>query len=485
MSSIFRTNDPTQFDDVDGIVIDESAPAPNIQGSPANIAILVGKFQRGPATMQEPGTIGQLQEMYGKSSFSGNQALKNKKFGRLRVIRVVAADSVLATKAFQDSGGSPADRITFSAKQGKGAYGNNIQVKIEAGSTTGKKYTIHDNNVGAVLPDEVYDNVVIASIVPATFGNSQLITAVVNSSVAEPANAAFTNLASGADGTVGDTDYQTAIAVGEVERAGNVMFLDEYNATRNGYLKSHAAATQDKMVIVAGAETDAVATAITDVANCRDADGRIIYAYPWVETVIDGVNTMVSPASFYASLLSQIAPNIDPSYTLNTQYLSGITNLKRQLTRANYIALKEAGISAFEFDQDIGFVVKSGIVTQIANSSKLTVLRRRMADYLTDSMGRFLKNYQGAPNSKEKRREVKGAMLAFDNDQIKSKVLPDDSEVSGGKARLIDTESLNTNTSIGLGFMKVKYKRRIFSSMRFIVLQAEIGETVIVTEGEE
>jgi hypothetical protein len=64
-------------------------------------------------------------------------------------------------------------------------------------------------------------------------------------------------------------------------------------------------------------------------------------------------------------------------------------------------------------------------------------------------------------------------------------VLPGDSEVTSGKARLIDTESLNTDTSVGLGFMKVLIKRRIFSSMRFIVLQLEIGETVVVTEGEE
>lgn len=482
MGSIFRTNDPTVFDDVDGIIVDESAPSPNIIGSPANIAILVGKFQRGPSTLVEVGSIGDFLEQYGKSSYDGNVAMRNKQFGRLRVVRVVASDAVVASKAFQSSS---TDRITFTAKQGAGAYGNNIQVKIEAGTNSGKKYTIRDANSLSVLPDEVYDDVAIASIVTATFANSRLVTAAVNSSAAEPSNAAFTNLALGADGTVADTDYQAAIAVCEVEKAGNILFLDEYNATRNGYLKSHVAATTDKMAILAGLESDSRADAVTDVANYRDADGRMIYAYPWVQTVIDGVNAYVNPASFYASLLSQIAPNIDPAYTKNTQYLSGIVNLKLQLKRADYIALKDAGISAFEFDSDIGFVVKSGITTQIVNSSKVTILRRRMADYLTDSIARFLKNYQGAPNSKEKRREVGGSILAFDNAQINDGILPADSEVSGGKARLIDTETLNTNTSIALGFFKIKYKRRIFSSMRFIVLQAEIGESVVVTEQEE
>lgn len=484
MGSIFRSTDPTTWDDVDGIVISETAPAPNVVGSPANIAILVGQFQRGPANvLREVTSTGQLLEEYGRSSYPGSQALKNKKFGRLRLIRVVAADAALASRAFQSSS---VDRITFSAKQGKGVYGNNIQVKIEAGSSSGKKYTIRDANSLAVLPDEVYDNVVITAITSSTFANSALITAVVNSSAAEPDNVAFTALAGGSDGTVVDTDYQAAIAIAEVERSGNILFLDAYNATRNGYLKQHVADTTDKMAILAGLENDTVANAITDVANYRDADGRMIYAYPWVETVLDGVATMVNPASFYASLLSQIAPNIDPAKTSNTQYLAGITNLKRQLKRNDYIQLMAAGISAFEFDQDIGFVVKSGIVTQIANSSKVTVLRRRMADFYGDSIARFLKNYQGEVNSKEKRREVKGSIVAFDDRLIQDGILPADSEVApAGKARLIDTESLNTPNSVGLGFMKIKVKRRIFSSMRFLVFQLEIGETVLVTEQEE
>ena len=45
--SIFRSTDPTTWDDVDGIIINESAPAPNVAGVAANIGILVGKTERG------------------------------------------------------------------------------------------------------------------------------------------------------------------------------------------------------------------------------------------------------------------------------------------------------------------------------------------------------------------------------------------------------------------------------------------------------
>lgn len=479
--AIFRSTDPAVWDDVDGIIINESAPAPNVQGVAANIAILIGQAQRGPAALTEVGSIGEFFEIYGKDDSRGiNLALKNKKFGRLKIARVIAAAGVVASKAFQSTA---TDRITFTAKQGKGAYGNGITVTIANGTVSGKKYTIQDTNPGAVLPIEVYDNAVITVITPATFANSNLITAVINSTAAEPTNVAATPLATGADGTPSDAEYQTAIALCEVEAAGNILFLDAYNATRNGYLLAHAAAMQDKMVICAGAAVgDSVATSITAVGSLRDVDGRVIYAYPFVQTSINGVLTMTNPASWMASIISQIGPNVDPAYVANAQLLTGITGLELSLTRNQFIQLKDAGIAAFEFDSDIGYKVKSGIVTQISDSSKLTILRRRMADYLTVSVAKFLKNYQNAPNSKSNRSLVKGAMLAFVQSQENAGILPKDSDLKTGKAKLIDTESLNTDASVAAGFFKILWRQRIFSSMRYIVLQAEIGESVVVTD---
>ncbi len=478
---VSRSTDPTTWDDVDGIYVDESAPAPNVAGVAANIAILVGTAQRGLPGLVEIGSIGEFFELYGKSSsFGMNLAIKNKKFGALKVIRVTAAAAATATKAFASSA---TDRISFTAKQGTGAYGNNITVTIETGSTAGKKYTIIDTTPGGVMLKEVYDNIEIADIeTDLPFADSLLVTVAVLSSAVEPSNAAATALASGSDGTVADTDYQTALAFAESEGAGNILFLDSYNATRNGYLKVHAAATTDKMVICAGAEGDSVATAITDVASFRDTEGRIIYAYPWVQTSIDGVLTQTSPASWYASIISQTAPNIDPAFVKNSQFLAGVTALKRSLSKANYISLAAAGISAFEFDSDIGFKVKSGVTTQIADSSLVMILRRRMADYLTNSAAKFLKNFQNAVNSRENRALVKGSLLTFITNQENLGILPKDTELTSGKAKLIDTESANTPTSVALGFFRIIWKQRIFSSMRYIVLSAQIGESVVVTE---
>jgi len=122
---IFRTNDPTQFDDIDGIIIDETAPPPSITGVAANIAILVGQFQRGPLDLSlRLSSIGEFREIYGNDATqSGSKQLAGKTFGALKIIRAAAADAVKATLSIDS-------KIKFDAKD-LGAYGNNIKITVE------------------------------------------------------------------------------------------------------------------------------------------------------------------------------------------------------------------------------------------------------------------------------------------------------------------------------------------------------------------
>lgn len=602
---VMRKSDPLTWQDVDGIILNEVPPAPNVAGVAANIGILVGQSQRGLAALTELTSLNMAQETFGKDKTSGlYKVLKNKTFGRLKFIRVVASDAVMATKNFASSA---TDRIQFDAKGGKGAFGNNIQVKIEEASQSrqekhtvlcvadvassldgkyfvlrdevgtvgvwidvgdgggaapagalacdrqievstisaddaasvvatkiaaaleadskftasadgatvtvttvayqvgigtvgagdsgftvtrtvlgayeGKKYTIQDTNTDAVLGSETYDNVKIAAITASTFAKSKLVNVTVLSTAAEPSNVAFTSLAGGANGTVADSDYEAAIALAEQEGAGNVLFLDSYNTVRNGYLKIHAAQTSNKMVIVEGGSGDTDADAIVNVDNYRDTDGRIIYAFNPVITVIDGLEVEQPAAWWIASLFTQVAPHIDLAYGPNAQYLAGITKLKYNLSLTSYTLLNKAGICSLEFDPDMGHKVKSAVVTQVLNSEKTTILRRRMTDFLQDSLAGYLKNFGNAVNNKANRGLVKAGITRWDDQLIASGVLPGDSEMlDGGKSRLIDTESLNDDDSIGQGLFKILYKRRIFSSMRYIVLSTEIGTGVVVEE---
>jgi hypothetical protein len=484
--AIFRSNDPTTWGEIDQIVIDERAPTPSIKGVATNIAGYVARFQRGPEELVEVGTTEELEEIFGRSSVSGNENLKMKKFGRMRIRRVVDSGAAQAQIELDDTGSTLA--LTLKAKD-KGAYGNSISVKVEAGTLASTvKITVKDNNANAILPEEVYDNVSVIGLtqddMSKLFASSKLVVAIAPSTApsANLALVAETDLAGGSDGSASDTSYEAAIADFEQEKSCNFLFADKVSATINGYLKAHAAATKDKMVIVAGAEDNSVSAAIADVVNYRDGDGRIIYAYPWIQTRIDGVLKFQSPASWMASVLSQTAPHIDPAFQGNLQFLTGITKLKSTISRASYIQLKDAGIAAFELDPDSGHKIKSGVVTQIQDSSKIMILRRRMADYLTTSVAFYLKNFQNAVNNRDNRLACGAAIQQFIQLREQEGILPKDDEVQGGLAKLVDVETLNTNDSLAQGYFKILWKQRIYSSMRFIVLTAEIGESVVVTE---
>jgi hypothetical protein len=485
MGSIYRTNNPNEYAEVDGIVIDEKAPPAGVQSVGSGTVILVGQFQRGPQVLKPVGSTNELYETFGKSDYQGDKELRNKRFSSLKIIRVIASDAAKGAKTFQDAGGSPADRVTFTAKH-KGLYGNLIKITIEAGSVSGKKYTVQDLNTDAstYFPTEVYDNVAIADVVTKLAG-SKLVDVTLVSAGAEPANVAATALVGGSDGTIADTDYENALALAEADGAGNFVFFDVYNQTRNSYLKIHVGLTQDKMCICAELEDDTVSENETDVALLRDVDGRVIYASNWIETVINGSKVYTSPASWLASILSQTSPHVDPASSENSQFLYGVTGVKKNLSRTDFKRLMAAGVCSFEFDNDIGFKVRSGVVTQIANSSKLMIFRRRMADWITGSLGKFLKVYQNNVNSADKRTACVGAMKSWDGQQEILGILPKDSEVEGGKAKIYDGKTLNSNDSIAQGKFFIKVKRRIYSSMRFIVLIAEIGESVVVTEADE
>lgn len=479
---VFRTTNPQEFTAVDGIVIAETAPAPGIRGIGTGTAILVGRFSKGPINeLVEPGSQARLQEIFG-NTLSGYQALVNKRFSRLKIIRVDGVDPVKASLTITNVG-QGMDVITFTAKEA-GLDGNNIEVQsmlgdAGAGNTT---YTVRRGDVV-----ETYENVDDDSAKDAIemrFAESVLVDVTSVNQQTPLHRDPFESLAGGADMMPTDDHYEAAIAVAAAEGAGNVLFIDEYNDSRNGYLKAHAAETQDKMVICAGLEDQTVEDAITKVADLRDTAGRIIYAYNWLRTSINGVNTFVSPASFMASIISQSSANVDPAYAQNSQFLYGVNGIKNEPSRADFIQLADNGIASFEFDSDIGYKIKSGVVTQTADTSKILILRRRMADFLTNSIGRFLKIYQNAPNTAGVREAAKSAILDFIRRQEDLGVLPNDDQVDDGRASIVDIATPNTNETIAAGEFFIDYRQRIFSSVRYIILRAEIGTSVVVTEGD-
>jgi hypothetical protein len=503
---IYRSTDPATWDDIDGIVIAEETPPASIKGASTNIACCVGQFQRGPTDVTEVGSAGELRDLFGAdSSFSGYASLMNKKFGRLKIARVVASAAAAASFPWGSTTADPSLTLvmTFAAKY-TGAYGNNIQVKVEAGSTAGKKITVHDDNTGATLPDEVYDDFDMSSFTTdaaanAVFAESKLVTVAVDSTArgdgTDPVEAGYTNLndsaathrtaapTAGSDDTVADVNYQTALIKLQPENICKFVFLDAYDAAdvRAGYVQTHCVTdTTDKIGIICDTEAASVANLVTMAASFRS--DRLILGFPWVKTTIDSASVYQNPCSWIASLLSQTAAYKDPAAASNAKFLAGVTGLKLDLKRSDYVSLDAAGVMGIEFDGDIGYKIKNGVTTHILNSALRPVLRRRMADYLQDSIAVYLKNFQDETNSLLNRIGAKGAIELWIQSQKDLGILPKDSEVTGGLSTLVDIDSLNTDEVIANGYFYILLKQRIYSSMRYIVLKTQIGTSVVVTE---
>ena len=114
MGSPLRTNNPLRYAEVDGIVIDERAPAGNVKGVGTGVAIMVAQLQRGLHGLTRVSSIIDFHQRYGKSSYSGNIQLRNKAFATLKIVRVEPTDSAKASLTVED--GSSNDIVTFSAK---------------------------------------------------------------------------------------------------------------------------------------------------------------------------------------------------------------------------------------------------------------------------------------------------------------------------------------------------------------------------------
>ena len=117
--------------------------------------------------------------------------------------------------------------------------------------------------------------------------------------------------------------------------------------------------------------------------------------------------------------------------------------------------------------------------TPVTGSAQWSITRRRMSDFLIQSLSRFLKNYQNNPNSLLNRASIRAAIQAFDDGLVADRVLPT-AEDAGVPVLLIQTEGTTSPQEQAEGIQKIVYKRRIFAEMRFIVLETTIGESVTV-----
>lgn len=225
---------------------------------------------------------------------------------------------------------------------------------------------------------------------------------------------------------------------------------------------------------------------------------RVIYVFPGVQTFVpaiarrglsggdgftaDGV-VDTGADGFLVSVCSQLPPEENPGQL--TQFAAGAIGIEsgnsdvRNLTINDYIAFKAAGICAPRMDSGV-MIFQSGVTSvdpQLQPSLK-NIARRRMADFIQDSLARRLKRFGKQLNTRSRRTQIVGEIRAF----LLALQSPQNASAQRIEGFLLDLASGNTPATLAQGLFRIILNVRTLSDLGSIALATTIGEQVEVSE---
>jgi hypothetical protein len=225
---------------------------------------------------------------------------------------------------------------------------------------------------------------------------------------------------------------------------------------------------------------------------------RVIYCYPQAASFVPimaqrglagGAGFTASGVidigadGFICSILSQLAPEENPGQ--ETPFLDGVVGLEsganvQGFTEDDYKLFKSSGICALRIDDTSGPVFQSGItsVDPLVNPNLVRISRRRMADFIQDSLAIRMKKYGKKLNRAARRDAAVSEIRDFLNDLL-SPGRPEFQRIDGFT---VDTRDGNTPATIAAGLFRILVKVRTLSSLDSIVLATTVGESVEVEE---
>jgi hypothetical protein len=220
----------------------------------------------------------------------------------------------------------------------------------------------------------------------------------------------------------------------------------------------------------------------------------VIYAWPGARTFVpeavgtrlrtaDGLTTSdgildVGFDGWEISLMSNTAPekNIGQAAAPTPEILSSVLGVQRGVERLdmpNYITLRANGVAALRIDRTVGPIVQSGITSSLIAGEK-NIARRRMADFIQDSIARRLVQFCKLPLTDANKDSAVSETHAFLRELL-SENNPAAQRIAGFE---VDAISGNTPELEAQGIFVIIVKVRTLASMDFIVLQTNIGEGV-------
>lgn len=510
MTAPFFTTDDSQVTLLEGVYIEETNPPGGVTQVSLNTVGIYGKTLKGPDTPTVINSASRFAQVFGGGYLNNVRindvwtSLLNKGFSSLVVNRVRAAAAVKASFEVNSAATHGGTNIATIQASSVGTWGNSVKYSVVAASdgntnhwnlividtVTGITYTYQNldtsatgnNNTAAIIGTDdgrLIDIVKLADGRPvnntaSTDGADALGFVFLGQTVS-----GYTSVA-GTDGSVADTDY-TGVAkplqvLATYPGVAVVMCAEYTSATIKAATLVCAAASSDRMFLIgANDQTILGPAAESDAATYIDVAGRLIYCYnhPYTIDPITGIEGLVRPESWMACVLANTDIDIHPGEQDTKQYLAGITRLSQpSLARADYIALKTAGIAALEIDLGQAVFVSGEVTCRTPGKTQIT--RRRMTDFLQLSAAGYLRYSVKKKMTAARQTAIATQLRAWLNGLKTAQRVVNDFT--------IDPNVLNNATDLGNGIYRVLMRVQLIGHMLFIVLQTEIGTSVVITE---
>lgn len=424
----------------------------------------------------------------------GYLSLIRKAWADLRVVRVMGSAAARASAALLDGATTV---VTVQALY-KGAAGNDIDCVVtdaDDGDTDHFNLEVVVTGASGTTRD-VFKNLNFsgtgADSAPV-LTQCRLVGAFTAGTDGRPTNGTY-SMTTGSDGTVDSAAYigtagagNQGIALCENDREIRCVFADDVGTTAraavNAALLAHATLMGDRMVVINGDSGQTLAEAQTDRESY--SNDRAIYADPWprVYDDVDGTLRLASPASFVASVFSQVSPStsIAWKHPRIIAMLGGIAEL--ETPRGNGAGSNSnVGIATFVQEENGGYAIEAGVTTVTAAApSRRNITRRRIGDYIAISFTRSVRPLTDAPNVAANWALLTAPLKAL-METLKQNAVTDPNNLPHVVDYAIpDLAAFNTQASLAAGNFYLPLDVQTSSAMERIFLTIRFGEGVTVS----
>ena len=227
---------------------------------------------------------------------------------------------------------------------------------------------------------------------------------------------------------------------------------------------------------------------------------RVFYSWPGHRTFIpelvgisvacaDGTTTDdgvidVTSDTLLACLLSNLQPELNPGQAADPvpRIMSPVIGYQRgcpTLDMSDYILFKQYGVCALRMDRVSGPIFQSGVTTSLT-VGETTINRRRMADFIQDSLAARYNQMAKMIG----RDSIKDALLA-ETDAFLGDLLSDNNpEAQRIESYSIDDKSPNSPALAAKGIWVIKSTVRMLATLDTLVVMSEVSpDAITVTAG--